>query len=109
MLPIYFNKTASLRDVLFFKLAFDSLHCHSVLKVYHSCIKVYTMNPPSNKDNGGRRFGLKRRLHRHAGPVLEKRAGQERRSGQDRRRNPDPIIRIIGDERRSVLRKLGNY
>ena len=64
------------------------------------------MGPPSNIDNGGRRFGLNRRWHRYEGPVLEKRAGQERRSGLDRRRIPDPIIRIIGDERRKVLREL---
>jgi hypothetical protein len=58
------------------------------------------------KDKGGRRFRFKRRSDISAGPVLEKRAGRERRSGLDRRRNPDPIIRITGDERRKALREL---
>ena len=64
------------------------------------------MGPPLKKDKGGRRFGLNRRWHRYAGPVLEKRSADERRSGLDRRRNPDPVIRIIGDERRKALREL---
>ncbi len=59
-----------------------------------------------NKDKGGRRYLFKRRNTIPAGPVLEKRASEERRSGQDRRRNPDPVIRIIGDERRKALREL---
>ena len=67
---------------------------------------VYTMQPPLKKDKGGRRFPSQRRSHLPARPVLEKRASQERRSGQDRRRNPDPLIRIIGDERRRALREL---
>lgn len=67
------------------------------------------MKPPLKKDNGGRRFGLNRRWHRHSGPVLEKRAGQERRSGLDRRRIPDPVVRIIGDERRRALREMDTY
>ena len=60
----------------------------------------------TTKDKGGRRYPFKRRNTIPAGPVLEKRAGQERRSGQDRRRIPDPVIRIIGDERRKALREL---
>ena len=64
------------------------------------------MELKSKKDNGGRRFTYKRRGHSHAGPVLEKRAGQERRNGLDRRRTPDPVIRITGDERRKTLREL---
>jgi hypothetical protein len=47
-----------------------------------------------------------RRSHILEGPVLEKRAGQERRNGPDRRRTPDPVIRITGDERRKALREL---
>ena len=58
------------------------------------------------KDKGGRRLLFMRRSHIPAGPVLEKRAGQERRNGPDRRRTPDPVIRITGDERRQALRKL---
>ena len=60
----------------------------------------------TTKDKGGRRYLTKRRSHFPARPVLEKRASQERRTGQDRRRNPDPVIRITGDERREALRKL---
>jgi len=60
----------------------------------------------TTKDKGGRRFHSKRRDHLPARPVLEKRDRQERRTGQDRRRNPDPVIRITGDERREALRKL---
>lgn len=67
------------------------------------------MAPLSKKDNGGRRLSLNRRWHRHAGPVLEKRAGQERRSGLDRRRMPDPVVRIIGDERRKALREMDTF
>lgn len=58
------------------------------------------------KDKGGRRLIFKRRGQLPAGPVLEKRAGQERRRGLDRRRHPDPVIRISGDERRKALREL---
>ena len=61
------------------------------------------------KDKGGRRLRFKRRNQIPAGPVLEKRAGQERRSGMDRRRIPDPIIRIIGDERRRALREMDTF
>jgi len=64
------------------------------------------MQPPPKKDKGGRRFPSQRRGCLPARPVLEKRASQERRSGQDRRRNPDPVIRISGDERRKALREL---
>jgi hypothetical protein len=63
----------------------------------------------TGKDKGGRRLLFKRRSQTPARPVLEKRAGLERRSGLDRRRNPDPVIRIIGDERRRTLRELGTY
>lgn len=58
------------------------------------------------KDKGGRRYIYKRRNQIPARPVLEKRTADERRSGLDRRRNPDPVIRIIGDERRKALREL---
>lgn len=68
--------------------------------------QVYTMQALLKKDKGGRRFPSQRRSRTPARPVLEKRASQERRSGQDRRRNPDPVIRIIGDERRKALREL---
>ena len=57
-------------------------------------------------DKGGRRLLFMRRNRMLAGPVLEKRAGQERRNGLDRRRTPDPVIRITGDERRKALREL---
>ena len=67
------------------------------------------MVPPSNKDKGGSRFSLNRHWHRHAGPVLEKRAGHERRSGLDRRRMPDPVVRILGDERRKALREMDTF
>ena len=60
----------------------------------------------TTKDQGGRRYRFKRRNTIPVGPVLEKRAGEERRSGHDRRRNPDPVIRIIGDERRRALREM---
>ena len=60
----------------------------------------------TGKDQGGRRYQFKRRNQITAGPVLEKRASQERRSGQDRRRSSDPVIRITGDERRRALRGL---
>ena len=60
----------------------------------------------TTQDKGGRRFHSKRRSHVPARPVLEKRASQERRNGLDRRRNPDPVIRITGDERRRALREL---
>jgi len=64
------------------------------------------MLPLSKDDQGGRRNLSKRRSNLPVRPVLEKRASQDRRSGQDRRRNPDPVIRIIGDERRQALREL---
>jgi len=60
----------------------------------------------TTKDKGGRRAVSIRRNHSPARPVLEKRASQDRRKGLDRRRNPDPIIRITGDERRKALREL---
>ena len=68
--------------------------------------QVYAMEALSKKDKGGRRLLFQRRNHIPAGPVLEKRAGQERRSGQDRRTNPDPVVRITGDERRKALREI---
>ena len=61
----------------------------------------------SNKDKGGRRFPTQRRSRLPVKPVLEKRTLQERRSGLDRRSNPDPVIRITGDERRLAFRDLG--
>ena len=64
------------------------------------------MEPLPKKDQGGRRFLTQRRSHLPGRPVLEKRDSQERRTGQDRRTNPDPVIRITGDERREALRKL---
>ena len=64
------------------------------------------MEPLPKKDQGGRRHLTKRRSYSPVRPVLEKRDSQERRAGQDRRTNPDPVIRITGDERREALRKL---
>ena len=61
------------------------------------------------KDKGGRRLHFKRRNQIPAKPVLEKRAGLERRNGLDRRRKPDPVIRIIGDERRRALREMDTF
>jgi len=58
------------------------------------------------KDKGGRRAVSIRRSHSPVRPVLEKRASQDRRNGLDRRRNPDPVVRITGDERRKALREL---
>ncbi len=58
------------------------------------------------KDDGGRRSLSDRRHHVHLGPVFEKRRGKDRRSGFDRRKVEDPMIRIIGDERRIALRNL---
>ena len=68
--------------------------------------KFNVMGPLPQKDQGGRRFPSQRRGFLPARPVLEKRASQERRSGQDRRANPDPVIRITGDERRRAFREL---
>lgn len=65
------------------------------------------MEAVSKTDKGGRRFPSQRRGQLPKKPVLEKRALQERRSGLDRRTNPDPIIRITGDERRKAFRDLG--
>jgi hypothetical protein len=65
------------------------------------------MNALSKKDKGGRRFPSQRRSRLPIKPVLEKRTLHERRSGQDRRTNPDPVIRITGDERRRAFRELG--
>jgi hypothetical protein len=64
------------------------------------------MEALSKKDKGGRRYPSQRRRRLPAKPVLEKRTLQERRSGRDRRTNPDPVIRITGDERRQALREL---
>lgn len=63
----------------------------------------------TNKDKGGRRLPFNRRNQEPTGPVLEKRAGLERRSGLDRRRISDPIVRILGDERRKALRKMDTF
>ena len=68
--------------------------------------QVDTMQALLKKDKGGRRCLSKRRSNLAARPVLEKRASQDRRSGQDRRTNPDPVIRITGDERRQALREM---
>ena len=62
------------------------------------------MNADLFRDRGGRRSLHDRRSQEYWGPVLEKRSGRLRRSGIDRRRLKDPIIRIIGDERRKVFR-----
>jgi hypothetical protein len=56
---------------------------------------------------GGRRSATDRRLGAFSGPVLEKRSGRNRRTGFDRRRFKDPIIRIVGDERRKAFQKCG--
>jgi hypothetical protein len=58
-------------------------------------------------DKGGRRSKKDRRYRAYFGPVLEKRAGQNRRSGHDRRKFRNPIIRITGDERREVFLNYG--
>ncbi len=58
------------------------------------------------KDNGGRRTLEDRRYYIYLGPVLEKRRGKDRRNGLDRRTVRNPVVRIIGDERREALRNL---
>jgi hypothetical protein len=58
------------------------------------------------KDNGGRRTLEDRRYHIHLGPVLEKRRSSDRRNRFDRRKVRDPVLRIIGDERREAMRNL---
>jgi hypothetical protein len=57
------------------------------------------------RDNGGRRTE-DRRYYLHLGPVLEKRRGKDRRTGFERRQVRDPVVRIVGDERRKSLRNL---
>ncbi|MBW2412157.1 MAG: hypothetical protein JRF72_20345 [Deltaproteobacteria bacterium] len=63
------------------------------------------MNADLFRDRGGRRSLRDRRSRSNWGPLPEKRSGRLRRSGIDRRRFKDPIIRIIGDERRKVFRQ----
>ncbi len=64
------------------------------------------MNIQIFRDNGGRRTLENRRYYIHLGPVLEKRRGKDRRNGFDRRKVRDPVLRIIGDERREAMRNL---
>ena len=64
------------------------------------------MNIQEFRDNGGRRTLENRRYYIHLGPVLEKRRGKDRRNGSDRRNVRDPVLRIIGDERREAMRNL---
>ena len=60
------------------------------------------------KDNGVRRTE-DRRYYLHSGPVLEKRRGKDRRTGFERRQVRDPVVRIVGDERRKSLRNLSLF
>ena len=64
------------------------------------------MNIQAFRNNGGRRTLKDRRYYIHLGPVLEKRRGKDRRNGFDRRKVRDPVLRIIGDERREAMRNL---
>ena len=64
------------------------------------------MNIQVFRDNGGRRTLENRRYYIHLGAVLEKRRGKDRRNGFDRRKVRDPVLRIIGDERREAMRNL---
>jgi hypothetical protein len=60
------------------------------------------------RDNGGRRTE-DRRYYLHLGPVLEKRKVKDRRTGFERRQVRDPVIRIVGNERRKALRNLSLF
>jgi hypothetical protein len=64
------------------------------------------MNVQMYSDNGGRRTLIDRRNLVPSGPVLEKRLDKNRRDGLDRRKNIDPIVRIVGNERREALRNI---
>jgi hypothetical protein len=64
------------------------------------------MNIQTFRDNGGRRTLEDRRYYFHLGPGLEKRIGKDRRNGFERRQVRDPVVRIVGDERRKALRNL---
>ena len=64
-------------------------------------MKTYSIN-----DNGGRRSGYDQRIYRYPGPVLEKRKSRDRRNQSDRRKEKDPVLRIVGDERRKAMRGL---
>lgn len=64
------------------------------------------MNIQAFRDNGGRRTLEDRRFYIHLGPVLKKRRGMDRRDGFDRRQVRDPVLRIVGDERREAMRNL---
>ena len=64
------------------------------------------MKIQSFRDNSGRRKLEDRRYHIHLGPVLEKRRSRDRRNRFDRRKIRDPMVRIVGDERRKALRDL---
>ena len=64
------------------------------------------MNIQTFRDNGGRRTLEDRRYYIHLGPVLEKRRSKDRRNGFERRQVRDPVVRIVGDERRKALRNL---
>jgi hypothetical protein len=64
------------------------------------------MNIQTFRDNGGRRTLEDRRYYFHLGPVLEKRRDKDRRNGFERRKVRDPVVRIVGDERRKALRNL---
>ncbi len=64
------------------------------------------MNIQAFRDNGGRGTLEDRRYYIYVGPVLEKRRGKDRRNGFERRQVRDPVVRIVGDERRKALRNL---
>ena len=64
------------------------------------------MNIQPCRHNGGRRTLEDRRYYIYLGPVLEKRRGKDRRNGFDRIKVRDPVLRIIGDERREAMRNL---
>ena len=64
------------------------------------------MDDDKIKDSGGRRQKRDRRSDATVDPEAEKRDGKDRRCGSERRDEPDPVIRITGDERRKAYREL---
>ena len=64
------------------------------------------MNIQACRDNDGRRALIDRRCGVKLDFAFEKRNGKDRRTGIDRRKVRDPIIRIVGNERRKTLRNL---
>ena len=64
------------------------------------------MDDDKIKDSGGRRQKRDRRSDAPVDPEAEKRDGKDRRRGSDRRDEPDPVIRITGDERRKAYRDI---